>query len=90
MLKVACPNCSSQNTTEILYGMPSASDIEYLQKKIDKKQIVLGGCEIIGSGPTHYCFQCDTNFDSGKPVRYVSSIRKPLFRRKDKRGFEIL
>jgi len=55
-----CPRCGSRNTATILWGMPAFS--EELQEKLDRKEIVLGGCCITGDDPTNHCNKCKKDF----------------------------
>ncbi len=55
-----CPRCGSRNTAEILYGMPAYT--EDLQKKLDSKKVVLGGCCITGMDPKYHCNDCGQDF----------------------------
>ena len=51
-----CPRCGSRNTASILWGMPAMDD--ELQKKLDNKEMILGGCCITGNDPSHHCNAC--------------------------------
>lgn len=55
-----CPCCGSKNTAAILWGMPAFS--EELQKKLDQKELILGGCCITGNDPSHHCNTCKKDF----------------------------
>ena len=53
-----CPNCGSENTLPIQYGLPSPDMFE--QSK--NGDIFLGGCIISPDSPTHYCKDCKQSF----------------------------
>jgi len=55
-----CPRCGSKETATILWGMPVMT--QELQDKLDKKEVVLGGCRISTSAPTHHCNSCGKDF----------------------------
>ncbi|MGL5950955.1 MAG: hypothetical protein ACRCZH_06010 [Cetobacterium sp.] len=42
MPRIKCPACGSRNTARIQYGMPMLD--EELQRKLDNKTVMLGGC----------------------------------------------
>jgi len=60
MENVCCPRCGSQEIFEILYGMPTAMEI---QKAVDGKA-VLAGCMIntYRPGRKYYCLTCEFKF----------------------------
>lgn len=51
-----CPKCGSKKLAPILYGMPAFD--EEMKRKLDNKQLVLGGCCITGADPQFHCFGC--------------------------------
>ncbi len=55
-----CPRCGSRNTARILYGMPVYS--EDLQKKLDSKKVILGGCCVTEADPKYHCNDCGEGF----------------------------
>lgn len=57
---IKCPNCGFRPVSTILYGMPFFD--EEMQKDLDDKIIVLGGCCITGFDPIWKCTNCDTDF----------------------------
>lgn len=59
-IEFRCPHCGSSAIAEILYGMPAFS--EELQRDLENKRIVLGGCMIMGDDPEHYCWGCGKEF----------------------------
>lgn len=60
MSRRICPSCGSRNTGKILWGEP-AMTLE-LAQKLDKQEIVLGGCCIPLPHPTHHCNTCEKDF----------------------------
>ncbi len=55
-MSIECNKCGSNNIALICYGLPEFSDD--LQKKIDKGEIVLGGCCISDNDPQWRCNIC--------------------------------
>ena len=53
-----CPNCGTSKVAEILYGLPICID----KGKLDRGEIVLGGCCITGSDPKWHCNRCRHNW----------------------------
>lgn len=43
------PNCQSTNHVQILWGLPA--DMKEIEKELERKEIVLGGCTVIGNNP---------------------------------------
>lgn len=58
--RIKCPYCGSNNTAEILYGMP-AYDRE-LESKLKRKELILGGCCIGINEPQMHCNSCKKDF----------------------------
>ena len=64
-----CPKCQSEDIITITYGTPSISnlsspskkDSEFLEK-IQRREIVLGGCVIRPENPAYYCRACKCRF----------------------------
>lgn len=54
--KVICPYCKSNNVAEILYGMPAFT--KKLEKDLESKKIILGGCCISNDSPQYHCNDC--------------------------------
>jgi primosomal protein N' len=57
---IICPKCKSNSIAEIFYGLPNFT--EELNKKIEDKKIVLGGCEISWDNPIYHCNDCKNEF----------------------------
>lgn len=55
-----CPECGSNNIAEIPWGLPAFT--EELQKKLDEKKVVLGGCCISDDDPKYECNECKHRF----------------------------
>lgn len=51
-----CPSCNSKNIALILWGYPNLD--EEMQKAIDNKKIVLGGCMVTDHDPKWECTAC--------------------------------
>ena len=54
--QLSCPSCDAQNTSLILYGLPSFDD--QLKQDLDKGLISLGGCDLMETNPKLRCNQC--------------------------------
>ncbi len=59
--KRKCPNCSSTNRAEILWGLPA--DMREIEKELERKEIVLGGCTVTGNDPKWECNDCGTRWN---------------------------
>lgn len=55
-----CPFCGSKNIAEYLYGLPCFN--KALEKDLEAKRIILGGCMIDGSEPIYHCNDCEKDF----------------------------
>ena len=55
-----CPKCGSGRIASILYGLPAFS--EKLEKDLEARKIVLGGCCIIDDDPVWKCTDCNAMF----------------------------
>ena len=55
-----CPKCNSSSVAEILWGY--TADIRGLEKELDKKKIVLGGCIVTDHDPKWECNDCLTRW----------------------------
>jgi transposase-like protein len=55
-----CPFCNSENVAEILYGLPVGS--KQLDKELESKKMVLGGCMISDDSPLYKCNDCQKKF----------------------------
>jgi hypothetical protein len=71
-----CPRCGSRNTAQILWGMPAFT--EELQEKLDKKEIVLRGCCITETDPSHQCNKCNKDF-GGKYFQFPTGVKELYF-----------
>ena len=64
-----CPKCQSEDIITITYGTPSISNLSSPSKKdseflerIQRREIVLGGCVIRPENPAYYCRACKCRF----------------------------
>jgi len=55
-----CPECDSSSVAEILWGYPA--DMKELEKELDEKKIVLGGCIVTEHDPRWECNECLTRW----------------------------
>ena len=51
-----CPRCGKNSIAKILWGLPA--DMEFLEKKLARKEIVLGGCCVSVDDPKWQCNSC--------------------------------
>lgn len=61
-----CPTCGSRKVAYIQYGFPAISD--EFEEKLNKKEIVLGGCIITETNGRWYCRSCKSEFGSAHCV----------------------
>jgi hypothetical protein len=52
----ACPVCLAPQTVVILWGMPGMDD--ELQRAMDEKRVVIGGCVVSLDDPKWECAEC--------------------------------
>jgi len=57
-----CPNCNSSSIAQIFWGYPA--DMDSLKEKLEKKEIVLGGCVVSGNDPKWECNDCNHRWNS--------------------------
>ena len=55
--KLNCPNCKNKSIAEILWGYYEDTDV--LKERLEKKEIVLGGCMITEHDPRWECNVCN-------------------------------
>lgn len=70
MARQKCPRCGSRDNATILRGMLAYS--ADLQRRLDERRVVLGGCEVSAADPRWSCNRCGALF--GLPGE-----RAPLF-----------
>ena len=58
-----CPKCGGTHLAPIHYGYPAFND--ETKRRVEKKELFLGGCRITGCDPQFHCFDCRKNV--GKP-----------------------
>jgi len=51
-----CPRCGGTDIAMILWGLPNMSS--ELEKKVNDKKIVFGGCCVSGNDPEMECNDC--------------------------------
>ena len=54
--KLVCPHCVSPNIAIIFWGFPG--DMEDIEKSIENKKLVLGGCLVSDNDPKWECTDC--------------------------------
>ena len=54
-----CPECGSEKTVLILYGIPSHGLLDGSQKG----EFILGGCQINPEAPRYHCKRCKKEWD---------------------------
>lgn len=60
--KIACPFCGSENYARYSYGMHILD--KELEEKLNKGEIILGGCCISPDSPKYHCNSCNKDFGS--------------------------
>jgi len=53
---VTCSKCKSNHIAELLWGYPP--DMDAIEEKLEKKEIVLGGCLVTDHDPKWECNNC--------------------------------
>ena len=74
--KQKCPYCGSTDTAYYLYGEPNFN--ERLQKMLDKRECILGGCCVHTDDPQWKCNKCRKDFGS-EPVLFNKKSQKYEF-----------
>ncbi len=69
MSKISCPNCSSDNTCSIIYGMPDYTP--KLEADLESGKVHLGGCAVTDVDPNRHCNECEVDFDTHAPNIYL-------------------
>ena len=64
-----CPKCGGEHLTPILYGYPDFN--EETKRRVENRELFLGGCRITGCDPKFHCFDCGKNV--GKPPALLSN-----------------
>ena len=57
MTKRTCPKCKSKNIALLFWGYPADFD-ESMEKQVERKEIVLGGCLVTDHDPKWECNEC--------------------------------
>ncbi len=72
-----CPNCASTDIIRITYGQPPFFG-ERLQRAIDQKEIMLGGCALCGDAPEYGCRSCGHRFNLPGENRKKAGIMEKI------------
>ena len=57
--RACCPKCGKKTSViQIVWGLPTPET----ERKADRGDLVLGGCCVGPSDPTHYCRACEHSF----------------------------
>ncbi len=59
-----CPNCNSHSVAVIFWGLPE--ETKELEKELDEKKIVLGGCLVTDHDPKWECNDCHVRWGHSK------------------------
>lgn len=57
---IKCLHCGFEPVSELLYGIQEID--EKLQKDIDERKVLLGGCSILKDSPKWFCSNCHTEY----------------------------
>ena len=57
---IKCFHCGFEPVSELLYGIQEID--EKLQKDIDERKVLLGGCSIMKNSPKWLCSNCQTEY----------------------------
>lgn len=79
MQKIKCVNCGSNSILPVEYGTPNEDTIA----RIEKGEILHGGCAIQGLMQAHYCTACDTSFDVHCTEEFLNHIKAMTYSTKD-------
>ena len=74
---IKCPNCGFRPVANYQYGFPYFND--ELERDLENKKIVLGGCCISEDNPLWHCTNCKTDF-----YLQVESLEEFLLKYKEK------
>ena len=75
MGKVVCKSCGSHESIRLEYGMPD----EVMIKKIEKGEVMHGGCVVAGLTQDFYCLHCNAKFDKHSSEAFLSSLKTIVF-----------
>ena len=62
-----CPKCGFSPVASILYGMPAYD--EELERRLENKSLVLGGCVVGYEDPKWQCTNCDSEFYAWEKIK---------------------
>ena len=68
-----CPHCGSENVSYIMYGLPAYS--EELQRQLEEKEVILGGCMITPLSEQWYCQDCEERFGKVPLSDYIPGYK---------------
>jgi len=71
-----CPKCGFSPVASILYGMPAYD--EELERKLEDKSLVLGGCVVGHEDPKWQCTGCGKEFYEWDDLRNPGLILDEL------------
>ena len=71
-METKCCNCGSNDIMNVEYGTPNDEMI----KRIEKGEILHGGCAISGLMQKYYCMDCDSRFDDECTDLFINHIRQ--------------
>jgi hypothetical protein len=69
-----CPSCKGKNVKEILYGMPSADEIDS-----ENPEVALGGCIVDPDSPKYRCAECSHEWSFYLSVREREIMQRGEF-----------
>ena len=58
--KQTCPSCNGKNIAKILWGLPA--DMIEIEEQLERKEIVLGGCNVTSNDQKLECNDCGTRY----------------------------
>ena len=59
-----CPKCSNSSVAEIIWGY--VTDMDSIKEKLEKKEIILGGCIVSGHDAKWECNNCGHRWGDAK------------------------
>lgn len=55
-MTTTCPSCNGKNIAKIFWGLPA--DMKSIEDALERKEIVLGGCNVTNHDPKLECTDC--------------------------------
>ena len=65
----SCPKCSSPKVAEIRYGLPS--DFEGIRSRLDRGELILGGCSVSAESPAWHCHECGNEWGESEWKEFI-------------------